>query len=174
MPRYALGDSEPDIHPDAYVHPDAVVIGNVTIGPESSVWPTAVLRGDDGEIRVGARTSIQDGSIIHCTATQPTIIGDEVTVGHNVHSEGATIADHALISSGSVVLNGSSIGESAIVAAGAVVSPNAQIPARTMALGVPARVREGYEVPEGAFAYAVSSYVQRGKRFRSELRRLEG
>lgn len=174
MPLYALGDSEPDIHPDAYVHPDAVVIGNVTIGAESTIWPTAVLRGDDGEIRVGARSSIQDGSIIHCTATQPTVIGDEVTVGHNVHIEGAVIADHALISSGSVVLNGSSVGDGAIVAAGAVVSPKAEVPARRMALGVPARVREGYEVPEGAFAYAVSSYVQRGKRFRSELRRLEG
>ena len=172
MPRYALGDSEPDIHPDAYVHPDAVVIGNVTIGAESSVWPTAVLRGDDGEIRVGARTSIQDGSIIHCTATQPTIIGDEVTVGHNVHIEGATIGDRALISSGSVVLNGSSVGEGAIVAAGAVVSPKAEIPARAMALGIPARVREGYEVPAGSYAYAVESYVQRGKRFRTELRRL--
>lgn len=174
MPLYALGDLEPDIHPDAYVHPDAVVIGNVTIGAESTVWPTAVLRGDDGHIVVGARSSVQDGSIVHCTATQPTIIGDEVTVGHNVHIEGATIGDGALISSGSVVLNGSAVGAGAVVAAGAVVSPNAQIPPRTMALGIPARVREGYEVPEGAFAYAVESYIQRGKRFRTELRRLEG
>lgn len=172
MPLYALGDFEPDIHPDAYVHPDAVVIGNVTIGAESSVWPTAVLRGDDGHIVVGARSSVQDGSIIHCTPTQPTVIGDEVTVGHNVHIEGAEIGDGALISSGSVVLNGSTVGAGAVVAAGAVVSPNAQIPPRTMALGIPARVREGYEVPEGAFAYAVESYVGRGKRFRAELRRL--
>ena len=172
MPLYALGDSEPDIHPDAYVHPDAVVIGNVTIGAQASVWPTAVLRGDDGRIEVGARTSIQDGSIIHCTAWQPTVIGAEVTVGHNVHIEGATIADRALISSGSVVLNGASVGEGAVVAAGAVVSPNATIPARTMALGVPARVREGHEVPEGATAYAVDSYVERGRRFRAELRRI--
>lgn len=174
MPLYALGDVEPDIHPDAYVHPDAVVIGDVTIGADSTVWPAAVLRGDDGRIVVGARTSVQDGSIIHCTATQPTIIGDEVTVGHNVHIEGATIDDGALISSGSVVLNGASVGAGAVVAAGAVVSPNAQVPPRAMALGVPARVREGYEVPEGAFAYAVESYIQRGKRFRAELRLLEG
>ncbi len=172
MPLYALGDSEPDIHPDAYVHPDAVVIGDVTIGAQASVWPTAVLRGDDGRIEVGARTSIQDGSIIHCTAWQPTVIGAEVTVGHNVHIEGATIADRALISSGSVVLNGATVGEGAVVAAGAVVSPNATIPARTMALGVPARVREGHEVPEGATAYAVDSYVERGRRFRAELRRI--
>ncbi len=107
-----------------------------------------------------------------CTAWQPTIIGAEVTVGHNVHIEGATIADRALISSGSVVLNGATVGEGAVVAAGAVVSPNATIPARTMALGVPARVREGHEVPEGATAYAVDSYVERGRRFRAELRRI--
>ncbi|WP_181781273.1 gamma carbonic anhydrase family protein [Pseudonocardia pini] len=172
MPVYALGDREPDIHPEAYVHPDAVVIGDVRIGAESSVWPTAVLRGDDGYIVVGERTSIQDGSIVHTTARQPTLIGSDVTVGHNVHIEAADIADKVLISSGSVVLNGSRIGEGAIVAAGAVVSPNSVVPPRAMALGVPAKVREGYEVPEGRFQYAVDSYVQRGKRFRAELRRV--
>ncbi|MEU9822612.1 gamma carbonic anhydrase family protein [Pseudonocardia alni] len=173
MPLYALGDAEPDIHPTAYVHPDAVVIGNVTLGPESTVWPTAVLRGDDGRIEVGARSSIQDGSIIHTTLEQPTIIGDEVTVGHNVHIEAAIIGDRALISSGSVVLNGSTIGEGAIVAAGAVVSPKADVPAYRMALGVPARVRDGYEVPADRWRYAVESYVDRGRRFASQLRRLE-
>ncbi|HXV92175.1 MAG TPA: gamma carbonic anhydrase family protein [Pseudonocardia sp.] len=174
MPLYALGDVEPEIHPDAYVHPDAVVIGDVTLGAESSVWPTAVLRGDDGVIRVGSRTSVQDGTVVHCTATQPTIIGDDVTVGHNAHIEGARIGDGALISSGSVVLNGAVVEPGAVVAAGAVVSPGTVVPARRMALGVPAKVREGHEVPEGAFAYAVESYVRRGKRFRAELRRLEG
>lgn len=172
MPLYALGDVEPDIHPDAYVHPDAVVIGNVTIGAESSVWPTAVLRGDDGHIVVGARSSIQDGSIIHTTARRPTIIGDEVTVGHNVHIEAATIGNRALIASGSVVLNGAEIGEGGVVAAGAVVSPNTEVAPWTMVLGVPAQVRRGHTVPEDASAYAVASYVQRGKRFRAELRRL--
>lgn len=172
MPIYALGDVEPDIHPDAYVHPDAVVIGNVTLGAEASVWPTAVLRGDDGRIEVGARTSIQDGSIIHTTLVAPTIIGAGVTVGHNVHIEAATIGDGALISSGSVVLNGATVGAGAVVAAGAVVSPNATIPPRRMAMGVPARVREGDELPEGYFQFAVESYVQRGKRFRAELRRI--
>ncbi|MBW0106358.1 gamma carbonic anhydrase family protein [Pseudonocardia sp. KRD291] len=172
MPVYALGDVEPDIHPDAYVHPDAVVIGNVTLGAESSVWPTAVLRGDDGRIEVGARTSIQDGSIIHTTLRQATVIGDEVTVGHNVHIEASTVGNRVLISSGSVVLNGSRVDEGAIVAAGAVVSPNAHVPAYRMALGVPARVREDYEVPADRWRYAVESYVARGKRFRAELRRL--
>jgi carbonic anhydrase/acetyltransferase-like protein (isoleucine patch superfamily) len=172
VPLYALGAVEPTIHPDAYVHPDAVVIGNVTIAAEASVWPTAVLRGDDGRIEVGERSSVQDGSIIHCTAREPTIIGAEVTVGHNVHIEGATIGDNALISSGSVVLNGATVGEGAVVAAGAVVSPRTDVPARRMALGVPARVREGYEVPVGASDHAVQSYIRRGKRFRAELRRI--
>ncbi|MFP5022898.1 gamma carbonic anhydrase family protein [Pseudonocardia phyllosphaerae] len=174
MPLYALGDAEPDIHPTAYVHPDAVVIGNVTLGPDSTVWPTAVLRGDDGAIVVGARTSIQDGSIIHTTLVQDTVIGDEVTVGHNVHIEASTIGNRALISSGSVVLNGSTIGEGAVVAAGAVISPKADVPAYRMALGVPARVRENHEVPADRWRHAVESYVDRGRRFRTQLRKLEG
>jgi carbonic anhydrase/acetyltransferase-like protein (isoleucine patch superfamily) len=173
MPIYALGELEPDIHPDAYVHPDAVVIGDVTIGPFSSVWPTAVLRGDHGRIVIGGRTSVQDGSIVHTTQRQPTLIGSECTIGHNVHIEAATIADRCLISSGSVVLNGSRVDEGAVVAAGAVVSPNTHIPARRMVLGVPARIRENYQVPEAAYRHAVDSYVQRGRLFRAELRRLD-
>jgi carbonic anhydrase/acetyltransferase-like protein (isoleucine patch superfamily) len=174
VPIYALGELEPNIHPDAYVHPDAVIIGDVTIGALSTVWPTTVLRGDHGRIVIGDRTSVQDGSIIHTTRRQHTLIGNECTVGHNVHIEAATIADHCLISSGAVVLNGSRVDEGAVVAAGAVVSPNSRVPARCMALGVPARIREGYQVPEGAFQYAVDSYVRRGQQFRVELRRLDG
>jgi carbonic anhydrase/acetyltransferase-like protein (isoleucine patch superfamily) len=174
VPIYALGELEPNIHPDAYVHPDAVIIGDVTIGALSTVWPTTVLRGDHGRIVIGDRTSVQDGSVIHTTRRQPTLIGNECTVGHNVHIEAATIADHCLISSGAVVLNGSRVDEGAVVAAGAVVSPNSHVPARCMALGVPARIREGYQVPEGAFQYAVDSYVRRGQQFRVELRRLDG
>jgi carbonic anhydrase/acetyltransferase-like protein (isoleucine patch superfamily) len=172
VPLYALGDVEPDIHPDAYVHPDAVVIGNVTIGAEASVWPTAVLRGDEGRIEVGPRTSVQDGSIIHCTVREDTIIGAEVTVGHNVHIEGATIGDRALISSGSVVLNGATVGAHAVVGAGAVVSPNTHIPSSRLALGVPARVREGYEVPDGYTDHPVRIYRQLAARYRSGLRRV--
>ena len=88
MAVYALGDKVPEIHPEAYVHPDAVVIGAVVLGPEASVWPGAVLRGDDGAIRIGARTSIQDGSVLHCTEHLDTVVGDEAVVGHMVHLEG--------------------------------------------------------------------------------------
>ncbi|GAA2662802.1 MULTISPECIES: gamma carbonic anhydrase family protein [Actinosynnema] len=169
MAIYALGDREPVIHPDAYVHPDATVIGDVVF---ASVWPQAVLRGDYGRIEVGARTSVQDGAVLHCTEEHPTTIGAECVIGHNAHVEGATIADRCLIASGSVVLNGSVVETGAVVGAGAVVSFNGRVPARAMALGVPARVREGHEVPDSAFAFIVDKYVQNIASYR-ELRRLD-
>src|SRR3954465_11309779 len=116
---YALGDQVPDIHSDAYVHPDAVVIGSVTLGAESSVWPTAVLRADDGEIIIGERCSIQDGSVLHTTPTWPTPPGNEVTVGPLAHLEGCFVEDKALVGSGSIVLHNVRIGREAIVGAGA-------------------------------------------------------
>src|SRR5215831_4776601 len=118
VPVYALHDDEPDIHETAYVAPDAVVIGRVTIGPEASVWPGAVLRGDHGYISVGARTSVQDGTIVHCTAKWPTIIGEDCVVGHNAHLEGCVVEARCLIGSGSVTLNGVVVGRGSIVAAG--------------------------------------------------------
>ncbi|MFM8773573.1 MAG: gamma carbonic anhydrase family protein, partial [Actinomycetota bacterium] len=87
MAIYSLGDRVPAIDPSAFIHPDAVIIGDVQVGPESSIWPGAVLRGDHGAIRVGARTSIQDGAIVHCTAELDTVVGDECTVGHLAHLE---------------------------------------------------------------------------------------
>ena len=89
MAVYALGDAEPEIHPTAFVHPDAVVIGMVTIGAESTIWPSAVLRGDYGRIDVGERTSIQDGTVVHATAECFTVIGSRCVVGHLAHLEGA-------------------------------------------------------------------------------------
>src|SRR3954452_6281199 len=105
MPIYSLGDLVPEIHPDAYVHPDAVVIGQVVLGPEASVWPGAVLRGDHGRIEIGARSSVQDGSIIHAGARIPTIVGDDCTIGHLVHLEGCILEPNTLVGSASVVLH---------------------------------------------------------------------
>ena len=173
MPIYALGEREPAIDADAYVHPDATIIGDVRLGPFASVWPQAVLRGDYGYVQIGERTSVQDGSIIHCTEFTPTVVGRECVVGHNVHIEGATIGDHCLIASGSVVLNGSVVEEGAVVGAGAVMSFNGHVPARRMALGVPYRIREGYEVPEGAWQAIVDRYVENIGLFRAKLRRLD-
>lgn len=172
MAIYALGDQVPDIHPDAYVHPDAVVIGSVVIGAESSIWPTAVLRGDDGFIYVGERTSIQDGTIVHTTFFHPTTIGNECTIGHNVHLEGCTIRDRALIGSGSVVLHEVVVGEEAVVGANAMVPNRKQIPPRAQALGVPVTIKENAVTP-GWFDLGWQSYVDRARRFKETLRRID-
>jgi carbonic anhydrase/acetyltransferase-like protein (isoleucine patch superfamily) len=173
VPIYALGELEPTIDPEAYVHPDATVIGDVRLGAFASVWPQAVLRGDNGYIEVGERTSVQDGTVVHCTEFTPTVIGRECVIGHNVHIEGATIGAGCLIASGSVVLNGAVIEPGAILGAGGVISFNGHVPARRMALGVPAKVREGYEVPEHAWQAIVDGYVARIAVFRGKLRRLD-
>lgn len=174
MAIYALGDLEPDIADDAWVHPDAVVIGRVTLGPGVSVWPNAVLRGDYGRIEVGEMSNIQDGSVIHCTATEPTVFGRHCVVGHAVHVEGATIGDGALISSGSIVLNGAVIGAGAVVAAGCLVPPRFELPERAMAMGVPARIREGHEADPDLLAGNTEKYHRNAMRYRAELRRLDG
>ena len=173
MAIYALGEYEPQIHPEAYVHPDATVIGDVRIGAFSSVWPQAVLRGDYGRIEIGERTSVQDGTVIHCTEVHPVHIGSSCVIGHNVHIEGATIGDDCLIASGSVVLNGSIVGNGAILGAGAVMSFDGRLPERSMALGVPARVREGHVVPEKAWSFIVDKYVSNIEVYRSGLRRID-
>jgi carbonic anhydrase/acetyltransferase-like protein (isoleucine patch superfamily) len=172
VPLYALGDREPTIHPDAYVHPDAVVIGLVEVGPQASIWPTAVLRGDDGRIVVGARTSIQDGTVIHATLVEDTIIGADCVVGHNAHLEGCVVEDGTLIGSGSIVLNGATVRGGALVGAGALVPPGTEVPARAMALGVPATIRPD-AVGEDAFVLNVAVYVERAAAYKVGLRRLD-
>lgn len=172
MPVYALGHQVPDIHPDAYISPEAVVIGSVTIGPESSVWPGAVLRGDDGGIVIGARTSIQDGAILHTTPMQATTVGDECVVGHLAHLEACIVHDRALVGSGSVVLHHAVVESGALVGAGAVVSGGTVVPAGAMALGIPARIRPDSVTPE-MISLAMQSYVDRSHRYRAELRRID-
>lgn len=172
MPVYALGEKVPVIDPTAFVHPDAVVIGDVRIGAESSIWPTAVLRGDHGSIVIGAQTSIQDGTVIHCTSELDTTVGDRCVVGHNAHLEGCAIGDDSLVGSGSVVLHGVHVGPHALVGAGAVVSPGTKVPSGARALGVPARITEGV-IDEGAFAASVSVYVHNSHWYRKDLRRLD-
>jgi len=143
VPVYALGDLVPHVDPEAFVHPDATVIGAVVIGPESTIWPQAVLRGDSSRIVVGARTSIQDGTVVHTTPGLDTVVGDDCVVGHLAHLEGCTVEDRALIGNGSIVLHRAVIESNALVGAGAVVPNDMRVPAYAMALGVPARVAKG-------------------------------
>jgi len=171
MAVYAIGDAVPEIHPEAYIHPDATVIGQVTVGAGSTVWPGAVLRGDYGRITVGDRTSIQDGTVVHATETLATVIGSDCVVGHIAHLEGCVVEDGCLIGSGSVVLHRAVVRSGALVGANAVVSNGVEVPSRAMALGVPAKIREN-AVAEGSFDDAVARYVANGKRYREELRRI--
>ncbi|HEX6470828.1 MAG TPA: gamma carbonic anhydrase family protein [Streptosporangiaceae bacterium] len=171
MPIYALGDQTPDIHPTAYVHPEATIIGSVTLGPEATVWPGAVLRGDYGAISVGARTSIQDGTVLHATSRWPTVIGAECVVGHNAHLEGCQVEDRCLVGSGSIVLNRVRVGSGSVIGAGAVVTEDTEVPAGSTALGVPARIRAG-GIDERRHGLAVERYADNGRRYAAELKLL--
>lgn len=172
MAVYALGDQVPDIDPTAFVHPEATIIGSVTIGAGSSIWPGAVLRGDDGYIRVGRDTSIQDGSVLHTTPMYPTIVGDECIIGHIVHLEGCTVEDRAQVSNGAIVLHQVIVRTGSIVAANAVVLNGLEVPTGALAVGAPAVIKEG-RAKMDVVAFGVQSYVHKTKRYRAELRRID-
>jgi gamma-carbonic anhydrase len=132
----------PTVDASAYVDASAQVIGDVRIGPESSVWMNVVIRGDVHWIRIGARTNVQDGTIVHVqTGTHPTTIGDDVTIGHGAIVHGCTIEDRCLIGMGAIVLNGATVGAESIVAAGSLVPEGFRIPPRSLVMGSPAKVR---------------------------------
>ncbi|HVA33091.1 MAG TPA: gamma carbonic anhydrase family protein [Candidatus Baltobacteraceae bacterium] len=135
----------PRVDPSAFVAPTAVLIGDVEVGPQASIWFGAVLRGDNGPIRVGARTSIQDNAVVHVSERGATLIGDDVTVGHCAVMEDCDIKPFALIGSNATLLNGCTIGEGALVAAGSVVGERAAIPPRVVAAGAPAKVKKSLE-----------------------------
>jgi carbonic anhydrase/acetyltransferase-like protein (isoleucine patch superfamily) len=172
MPIYELEGIAPRIDPDAFVHPDAIVIGDVVVGADSSVWPSAVLRGDYGSITVGSGSSIQDGTVVHAGPGFPTAIGNGCVVGHLAHLEGCTLEDESLVGSGSVVLHWALISEGATVGANAVVPNHMVVPPGALALGVPAKILEGRsDVP--MIRVSAAEYVANCKRYRTSLRRLD-
>jgi carbonic anhydrase/acetyltransferase-like protein (isoleucine patch superfamily) len=173
VPVYALDDQVPAIDPDAYVHPDAVVIGNVQLAAGSSVWPGAVLRGDHGLIRIGDRTSIQDGTIIHTMRDWPTMIGAGCVVGHRAHLEGCVVEDGCLIGSGSLVLNRARVGAGAVVAAAALIREDMVVPPGALAVGVPAAIREEAGLRQRErIARAVQTYLDLASQHRAGTRRI--
>jgi carbonic anhydrase/acetyltransferase-like protein (isoleucine patch superfamily) len=132
----------PRVHPTAFVDESAQVIGDVEIGEESSVWMTAVIRGDVHRIRIGRRSNIQDGTVVHVMrGTHPTTVGDNVTVGHGALLHGCTIEDRCLIGIGAILLNGAHIGADSIVAAGTLIVEEMKVPPRSLVMGSPGRVR---------------------------------
>ncbi len=139
---YGFGEQVPRIGPNAWVAPDAPVIGDVDVGADSSIWYGCVVRGDVFGIRIGRGTNIQDHTVIHVTSgTHGTTIGDDVTIGHRATLHGCTIGDRALVGIGAIVLDAAVIGEEALVGAGALVTPGTIIPPRVLAVGSPARVK---------------------------------
>jgi carbonic anhydrase/acetyltransferase-like protein (isoleucine patch superfamily) len=137
----------PTIHPSAFIAPGAVVVGNVTVGPEASIWFGAVLRGDDPDngIVVGPRTSVQDNCVVHVGAWGPTVIGEDVTVGHGAKFESCTIGDRTVVGMNAVILQNAEVGEECLLAANTVVLEGSEIPARSLVAGVPGRVKKSLE-----------------------------
>ena len=171
MALYALGEIVPRIDPDAFVHPEATIIGNVAIGPGVTVWPQAVLRGDQSGIVVGARTSVQDGAVLHCTRELETQVGADCTIGHLAHLEGCIVEDGSLIGTGSIVLHRAIVRTGALVGAGAVVPNGMEVPSGAMALGVPAQLRLDTVKPD-QIEHPAREYQRNWTRYRAELRRL--
>lgn len=165
------GDRWPEIAESTFVAPGAYVIGAVYLGEESSVWYGAVLRGDTEPIRVGARTNIQDGCVLHADPGYPAMVGEGCVVGHNAVVHGCEIGDECLIGMSATLLNGARIGEGSIVAAGALVPEGREFPARSLIIGAPAkRVREVTEEQTQDIARGVRTYVERAAGHREALR----
>jgi carbonic anhydrase/acetyltransferase-like protein (isoleucine patch superfamily) len=159
------------VDPTAFIAPGAVVLGDVTIGPESSVWFGAVIRGDTAAIRIGAGTNVQDGCILHADEGFPCTLGDRVTLGHAAIVHGATVEDDCLIGMKAVVMNGARIGRGSIVAVGSVVTEGTIIPPGSVALGQPAKVRrEATDRDRERIAHAAGHYVDAGRVFREARR----
>lgn len=166
----AYQKKSPSIHPSVFIAEGAMIIGDVTIGEKSSVWFNCVLRGDLDRIEVGARTNIQDGAVVHMDKNFPSIIGDDVTIGHGAIIHGCTIGDGAMISMGAIILTGAKIGARGIVGAGAVVREGQEIPAESLVVGIPARIRRDVTAEElERMRLGKDDYVLRGQLMREAM-----
>lgn len=166
----SFGGKSARVAESAFIAENATLIGDVAIGPRSSVWFGAVLRGDVHHIRIGSETSIQDNTVIHVTdGRHPTLVGDRVTVGHAVTLHGCTVRDRCIIGMGSTVLDDATVGERVILGAGALVTPGTQIPPGTLAVGAPARVRRALSQEELEWIESSADhYIALATRYRAE------
>jgi carbonic anhydrase/acetyltransferase-like protein (isoleucine patch superfamily) len=172
MTIFALGDDTPQIHESAYAADSATIIGKVILAKDASVWPQAVLRGDNGErIEVGERSNIQDGAILHTDPGFTLSIGEDVSVGHQAMLHGCSVGSGTLIGIQAVVLNGASIGRNSLVAAGAVVTERKTFPDNSLIVGAPAKVlRELSEEDIRSLRSNAADYVERGRCYRVQLK----
>jgi carbonic anhydrase/acetyltransferase-like protein (isoleucine patch superfamily) len=176
MPLYSHRGVRPAVAPDVFIAPNAVVIGDVHVGPGSSVWFSTTIRGDVFPIRIGARTNIQDNSVVHVTGGKAkTSVGDDVTVGHMVLLHGCTVGSRVLVGMGSIVLDNALIEDDCVLAAGSLVAPGARIPARSLAMGRPAKVVRPLKNEDLAWIREAGAlYCEYAKTFRSsEVARID-
>jgi carbonic anhydrase/acetyltransferase-like protein (isoleucine patch superfamily) len=163
-------DTSPQVASSAWVAPGAYVIGDVRLGEESSVWYATVLRGDTEPIRIGARTNVQDGCVLHADPGYPAVVGEGCVVGHNAVVHGCEIGDNCLVGMGATILNGAKIGDGSIVAAGAVVPEGREFPPDSLVVGIPAkRVGDVTEEQAADIARGASEYIGRAAAHRKSL-----
>ncbi|HKW59887.1 MAG TPA: gamma carbonic anhydrase family protein [Candidatus Dormibacteraeota bacterium] len=169
--EFALGDKRPKVHPDAYIAPTAVLIGDVEVEAGASVWFGAVLRGDESTIKVGAGANVQDNVVIHCAEDLPTVIESDATVGHSAQLEGCVVGRGALVGMGATMLQRSRLGPGAMLAAGAVLPEGVEIPARHLAAGVPATIKKPLGgSSESWVGSSAEHYRRRAVRYRADLK----
>lgn len=165
----------PEIAEDAFVAPTAVIVGNVSIGSQSSIWFHTAIRGDIAPISIGKRSSVQDNTVVHVNMDAPTVIGDDVTIGHSALVHGTTIRDGALIGMGSLVLSYSSVGRNAVIAAGALIPERCEVPDEAIMIGVPARQRDGLSDEQAErLAGIPGRYVRVSRQYIDEVARAYG
>ncbi|MEP3741155.1 MAG: gamma carbonic anhydrase family protein [Sulfitobacter pontiacus] len=170
MTLYALADARPDVSPEAWVAPDANVIGKVTIGPEASVWFGSTLRGDNEMITVGRGSNVQENCVFHTDMGYPLTVGEDCTIGHKVMLHGCTIGDNSLIGMGATVLNGAKIGKNCLIGAGALITENKVIPDGSLVMGVPGKVvRELDAQAIQRLTASAKHYAENATRFRRDL-----
>jgi len=174
MPEFEFNGKRPTVHPDAYVAPTAVLIGDVRIGAGASIWFGAVLRGDESHIVVGEGSNVQDGCIVHCSENLPTVIGREASLGHLACIEGCTVEDGALVGTGAIMLHRSRVGTGAVLAAGSVLLEGQEVPAGKLAAGVPAAVKKELSGSSAEWAgRPAAHYRHNGIAYRKSLRLLD-
>lgn len=169
MPTEPFKSLSPRLHPKAFVHPSAQLLGDVELSEDSSTWPLVVMRGDSGAIRIGARSNVQDLTVIHATdGLSKSTVGEECTVGHRVILHGCTVGDRCLVGMGSILLDNVEVGDDSFIAAGSLLTPNKKFPPRSFIMGSPAiRVREVSEKDVAWIAHSWRAYKDLADAYRS-------